>query len=561
MVDVVVNVGLYAPMQAIDVQRMGDAAFTDLNVEDVSFLYTCRTRIPEVNHVVQFLYRYIFSGEMRVEPRGPVAEWVDFRTVGHRILEQLLVYGICFVSYDKSNEEPIVWDVADLNVQTRRTPQGHLEFRARVAPTVSNGVSQASVSLPAPISSASSSTKKKTDKQLREELDQPQFIVLVHKYPENGRLVSSLMVLKPKLQLIHPSVFAAMVAMIRSANPVVYFTHTDSAKMSLAARQQWGQNDGAQIQQFMQNQATAEQMRMMHFFEQLNARNSMPAMSAMQLAYNTEDRNSAAVAWGVMEATTRSPIRPLPPNCDVSAGPTPSADLKFCEFIHEDVRMQVARAFGLPNSIFSPDERYMASSVAGLTRNLMENSMNHFSALVRASINYIYKYLILDYLSEDDRRKYGFEAESPTQTDAETEKESKPKPSSSSSTVKKATKRKLPGKEAHRGRYSAPTLPSATAETDIVTVEIMRRMEIEYIMLLKPELKRSTFIELLAETMGLSAEDFEEKDPDVVKQKELMAFKSMTMPAGKGGAIPSLNKKSKPKPLASLSTSATSKLK
>ena len=555
MVDVVINVGLYAPMQISDVQNMGNAAYTDLNVEDVAFLYTCRTRIPEVGHVVQFLYRYIFSGEMRVEPRGPVAEWVDFRTIGHRILEQLLVYGICFVSYDKSNEEPIVWDVADLNVQTRRTPQGHLEFRARVAPNLANGISQASVSLPVPIASSSSS-KKNTDKQLREELDQPQFIVLVHKYPENGRLVSSLMALKPKLQLIHPSVFAAMVAMIRSANPVVYFTHTDSAKMSLAARQQWSQNDGAQIQQFMQNQATAEQMRMMHFFEQLNARNSMPAMSAMQLAYNTEDRNSAAVAWSVMEATTRSPIRPLPPNYDVAAGPTPSADLKFCEFIHEDVRMQVARAFGLPNSIFSPDERYMASSVAGLTRNLMENSMNHFSALVRASINYIYKYLVLDYLSDEERRKYGFEADPSKAPDTDADNEPK-------SSAKKALKRKLPGKDAHRGRYSAPTLPSATAETDIVTVEIMRRMEIEYIMLLKPELKRSTFIELLAETMGLSAEDFEEKDPDVAKQKELMAFKSTVMPPGKGGGggIPSLGKKPKPNPLASLSTSATAKLK
>ncbi len=554
MVDVVVNVGLYAPMQVVDVQHMGESAFSDLNVEDVAFLYTARTRIPEVGHVIQFLYRYIFSGEMRVEPRGPVAEWVDFRTVGHRILEQLLVYGICFVSYDKTNEEPIVWDVADLNIQTRRTSQGHLEFRARVAPAASNGIS-----MPVPISSSSSSSRSKTnktDKELRAELDQPQFIVLVHKYPENGRLVSSLMALKPKLQLIHPSVFAAMVAMIRSANPVVYFTHADSAKMSLAARQQWSQNDGAQIQQFMQNQATAEQMRMMQLFEQLNARYSAPAMSAMQLAYNTEDRNSQAVAWSVMEATTRSPIRPLPPNYDVAAGPTPSADLKFCEFIHEDVRMQVARAFGLPNSIFSPDERYMASSVAGLTRNLMENSMNHFAALVRASINYIYKYLVLDYLSDEERQKYGFDTSDASDSDGK-----EPKPA-----AKKSLKRKLPGKEAHRGRYSAPTLPSATAESDIVTVEIMRRMEIEYIMLLKPELKRSTFIELLAETMGLSAEDFEEKDPEVSKQKELMTYKATTLPPGKsgsGGGISSSGKVKKPKSsaMASLSTAATSKLK
>jgi len=549
MVDVVVNVGLYSPMQITDVQQAGATTFTDLNNEDVSFLYSCRTRIPEVGHVLQFLYRYIFSGDMRVEPRGPVADWVDFRTIGHRALEQLLIYGLCFVSYDKENEEPVIWDLAALNVQVRQTAQGHTEFRARVAPTVTDGIARASLTLPIPVDSSSARSKDK-DAKLRKETNQPRFIVLVNKYPENGRLVSSLMALKPKLQLIYPSVFAAMVAMIRSANPVVYFTHTDSGKMSLAARQQWSQGDGAQIQRYMQDQATAEQMRMMHFFEQVNSRYSRPAVSAMQLAYNNDDQNSAAVAWSVMEATTRSPIRPLPSNYDVASGPTPSADLKFCEFLHEDVRMQVARAFGLPNSIFSPDERYMASSVAGLTRSIMENSMNHFAALVRASINYMYKYLVLEHLSDEEQAKYGFH----TKDDDD---------------EAKSSKRKAPGKGPRGGRYSVTTLPSATAEHDIVTVEIMRRMEIEHILLLKAELKRHCFIELLAETMGLSAEDFEPEDQELAQQKELMLLQSQIAPKGPGqggrggggGSVLKLKKKPKPDPLKALSTSATAKLK
>lgn len=557
MVDVVVNVGLYSPVQLTDVQRAGATTFNDLNSEDVSFLYTCRTRIPEVGHVIQFLYRYIFSGEMRVEPRGPIADWVDFRTIGHRVLEQLLVYGICFVSYDKDNEEPIVWDLAELNVQTRRTSQGHLEFRARVAPSAANGISRATLTFPVATGNESSSTAKTKDRdaRLRKEADQPRFIVLVHKYPENGRLVSSLMALKPKLQLIQPSVFAAMVATIRSANPVVYFTHNDSNKMSMAARHQWSQGDGAQIQRYMQDQATSEQLRMMHFFEQVNARYSQPAMSAMQLAYNTDDQNSAAVAWSVMEATTRSPIRPLPTNYDVATGPTPSADLKFCEFLHEDVRMQVARAFGLPNSIFSPDERYMASSVAGLTRSMMENSMNHFSALVRASINYIYKYLVLEDLDDEALRKYGFSAQGEGKDEDTKDDEKPPKRASS--------KRKSPV-SAPRGRYAAPVLPSATAEDDVVTVEIMRRMDIEYIMLLKPELKRECFIELLAETMGLSTEDFEKEDKDLQQQKELMILQSQIGAKAPGSSSSSSgkpSKKPKPNPLKALSTSATAKLK
>lgn len=534
MVDVVPQVGDYSPLQMNDINAIlkGQQGFMELNAEDVSFLYSCRTRVSEVGHVLQFICRYIFSGDMRVEPRGPVADWVDFRTFGYRVLEQLLIYGMCFVSYDEENREPIVWDVAELNIQVRRTSQGHVEFRARVSPTSGEQIGRDVMNM------ASGKSR---------DVDQPEFIVLVHKYPESGRIVSPLMALKPTLQMLQPSIFAAMVATTRSANPVVYYTHTDNGKMTIAARQQWAQGDGAAIQQRMRQQEAEDQARLMQQFEAMHASYARPAVSAMQLAYAQEDRNSKAVAYNIMAATTHSPIRTLPVNFDVSSGPTTSVDMKFCEFLHELVRLQISRAFGLPSSIFAVEERYMAGSVAGFANSIMQSSMNHFASLVKSAINYTYQYAILPQLSSEEIRNYKFNVPNLAEPSGTVEDDSRAKEVTRKRKVESSKSSDETKNQSRKSRYPSLALPSATAETDVVSVEIMRRMDIEVLMLLKPELKRDAFIDLLSETLGLSPDDFEEKDRELELQKHALILG--TKPNGTVSA---------PKPLSSTSSSSSS---
>ena len=99
----------------------------------IEWLFACRTGVPEITNVIQLVCKYIFNGTIEVngQPGHVLHKVCNFRSTGEAILEQLLVYSFCFISFNPTTSEPVVWDLHDLTVQMERSMYGEITMYAR----------------------------------------------------------------------------------------------------------------------------------------------------------------------------------------------------------------------------------------------------------------------------------------------------------------------------------------------------------------------------------------------------------------------------------------------
>lgn len=397
----------------------------------VEWLYACRTGVPEITNIIQLVCKYIFNGTLVVKGQeGHVLHKVcNFRSIGETILQQLLVYGFVFVSFNPTTSEPVVWDLRDLVVQMERNMHGELTMYAR--PRFIN--------------------------ELQNPDTWPRFICIAVRPPEYGQPISCLVLLKPYLALLQPSILAGFVGLLRVTNPTLFFAQSNAGP-SLAARDVLRFGDSAvnalNRSQEMHQNAT----EFAHGMNATQARANKSVVEAVDLSsaipFRAHDPSFHQLANAVLTGVTQSPVVTVPPPFTLARGPVAVSDTSMAQFIRACVRQMIAEAFGIVSDIFSTDGQvYKNQATSGLSWHLMEAYMDLYTSYVTFSIEQIFKYC---------------------------------------TTVTK------------RQELDADESKSAG-----VRVIITRKQPLEKVMQLQPFLKTDVFINLMAASVGLNPEDFE----------------------------------------------------
>lgn len=438
---------------AVEPWPLNDAAvdFYPMDKNDLEWLKHCRTRIPEVSHIITFIINYIFSDTICLKRQVPVAPSTNWRGLGARILEMLLVYGFVLVSFDAEDREIRIWEPSELDLAYRKTTLGRFTFKARVNDMFRNGMQSL----------------------------QPSLMALVYQYPENGRPLSTLSPLRSFLESLNPLLMAGFVATVRGANPTA-FVHTDaSVNLDVAGRDHFQQQEQERLLKLAEEEA---HRREMSFLYKTHAAQSM-TNNAVVSALVANDQPSAMplseVAARVLQGSLKIPWMVMPQNMTVAKGPEPHIDVKFIEMVVQRARHIIAESFSVPAAIFNVDSKFVTSSVAGISFHMMETTVDHYMALITESVD-----KIVDYLVED---------EEPT----------------------KKTKKEPNKKNEEESMYS---VSKGGTRREVHLLSIVRRRPVAEVLLLKTELKRDSYIRMLAAATGMEEEDFDPVDRELQLQ-------------------------------------------
>lgn len=336
----------------------------------VEWLYACRTGVPEITNVIQLVCKYIFNGTIMVEgqPGHVLHKVCNFRSTGEAILEQLLVYSICFISFNPVTSEPVVWDLHDLSVQMERNMHGEITMYAR----------------------------PRFASELQNREDWPRFICIATRSPANGQPISCLTLLKPYIALLQPSILAGFVGQLRETNPTLFFGQ-DNASSSVAVRDVLGFGDAraneARRRQDMHQNATD----FAHGMNATQADTNKTILRAVSLdaaiPFNNHDPSFHQLSNAVMNGVTQSPVVTVPSPFTMVRGPVAKSDIGMAEFIRNCVRQMIAEAFGIVTDVFSTDGQvYKNQATSGLSWHFMEAYMDLYTSYVNFSIEQMFKY-------------------------------------------------------------------------------------------------------------------------------------------------------------------------
>lgn len=430
--------------------------FMPMDWKDLLWLRQCRTQIAEVAHIITFITNYIFSDTLELKRELDVSKATNWRGLGTRLLEMLLVYGFVFVSFDEQYREIRIWEPSELEIGWRKTPMGFFSFKARVRPPFGKP-------------------------QVMVEEDQPRLLALVYQYPELGHPMSTLTYMRTHLEILNPTVLAGFVAALRGANPTTFVQTEASATLDVAGRDLW-----AQQEQERQIKTAEEAMhqREVAFINKTHSAQSMTnqaVVAALQVGTDSSEYvTMGEVAAKVMQGSVKVPWMVMPQNMTVGKGPEPHVDTKFIEMVHQRARQIIAESFGVPAAIFNVDSKYVTNSVAGISYHMMESAVDHFTTLILESIDCIVEFFFPHDSTKDEK---------PVKKD---EKGKKPE----------SGKRKL----------------DFTSDNTHV-LRIVRRKPLEQVLLLKTELERKAYIRMLAASTGMEEADFDPIDRELELQK------------------------------------------
>lgn len=364
---------------AVEPFPLGDGAidYYPMDKKDLEWLRQCRTRIPEVAHIITFIINYIFSDTLCLKREVPVAASTNWRGIGARILEMLLVYGFVFVSFDENDREIRVWEPSELEITYRKTALGRFTFKARVNDAFRRGM---------------------------EDL-QPTLLALVYQYPENGRPMSTLSPLRSFLESLNPLMMAGFVATMRGANPTAFIHADASSQLDVAGRDLYQQGEQERL---LREAEEAAHRREMMFVHKTHAAQAM-TNSAVVAALTANDESSALplseVAARVLQGSLKIPMMVMPQNMTVAKGPEPHIDVKFIELAVQRARHIIAESFSVPAAIFNVDSKFVTSSVAGISFHMMETTIDHYMALISESVDKIVYYLVDDKGDVKEKKK------------------------------------------------------------------------------------------------------------------------------------------------------------
>ena len=350
--------------------------FFPLDIRDLEWLRQCRTQIAEVSHIITFITNYIFSDQIVVHKQVPVSKSLNWRGVGSRILEMLLVYGFAFVSFDEKYREFRIWEPSELEIIWKKTTMGFFQFKARV------------LDIRNPMGA-----------------EQPPLIALVYQYPEFGRPMSTLTSMRTLLEIINPAILAGFIATVRGANPQV-FVHTDSSnQLDVAGRDLFQQQEQERLLRQAEEEAHRREVMFVQKTHSAQAMSNQAVVAALQMGADpSAGPTLGEVAARVMQGSVKVPWMIMPQNMTVAKGPEAHTDTKFIEMLQQRARYTIAESFGVPASIFDTSTKYVGQSVAGIAYNTFETTIDHYTNLILSSIDKIVEHLLA---SETEPKEQG----------------------------------------------------------------------------------------------------------------------------------------------------------
>mgnify|MGYP001571249111 CR=1 FL=1 len=336
----------------------------------IEWLFACRTGVPEITNVIQLVCKYIFNGTIEVngQPGHVLHKVCNFRSTGEAILEQLLVYSFCFISFNPTTSEPVVWDLHDLTVQMERSMYGEITMYAR----------------PRFIS------------ELHNHEDWPRFICISARPPANGQPMSCLTLLKPYIALLQPSILAGFVGQLRETNPTLFFGQ-DNTSTSVAVRDTLAFGDARANALHRKQEAHRDATDFAHGMNATQADANKSILHAVSLSsaipFNHHDPSFHQLSNAVMNGVTQSPVVTVTPPFTMVRGPVAKSDIGMAEFIRNCVRQMIAEAFGIVTDVFSTDgQAYKNQATSGLSWHFMEAYMDLYTSYVTFSIEQMFKY-------------------------------------------------------------------------------------------------------------------------------------------------------------------------
>ncbi len=340
--------------------------FYPLNTRDLEWLRQCRTQIAEVSHIITFITNYIFSDQIIVHKELPVSKSLNWRGVGARVLEMLLVYGFAFVSFDEKYREFRIWEPCELEIIWKKTTTGFFQFKARV------------IDIRNPMGA-----------------EQPLLIALVYQYPELGRPMSTLTSMRTLLEIINPAILAGFIATVRGANPNVFVQTDSSNQLDVAGRDLFQQQEQERLLREAEEEAHRREVMFVQKTHAAQSMSNQAVVAALQMGADpSAGPTLGEVAARVMQGSVKVPWMIMPQNMTVAKGPEAHTDTKFIEMLQQRARYTIAESFGVPASIFDTSTKYVGQSVAGIAYNTFETTIDHYTNLILSSVDKMVEHLL-----------------------------------------------------------------------------------------------------------------------------------------------------------------------